>query len=340
MRPKIRKTELTFTVLHPATDDLDEMSVEAIWNECDGGGFIGACTQRTRTDVLDSAVKRELMELGNDGEFFDDLLTDKNPQPVKLTVTLLVDGPVSTDVVSRNVAHAIEHMRQVEGLSGDDDEGLVLSVSVEESAGATKDRDLANLLNRAAAVIESPESEIRSHREELVEDLLVEARKLADREHADASPDTGFLMTGKTFDEAIDDFAAAPTHCSAATLLTIATRYWNDGIVGDESYADQTQWVRDWLVRTAEQGEDRSIADAARTIASYTDGTARKNVYRVAVAELKRQERSFATILAKLGAVLDAIDSLPIDDDGTRRLPPGMLDSVRQIVALGYTLPN
>lgn len=39
-----------------------------------------------------------------------------------------------------------------------------------------KDQDLINLLNRAAAVIEDPESEIRSHREELVEDLLSAAK--------------------------------------------------------------------------------------------------------------------------------------------------------------------
>jgi hypothetical protein len=189
MPTRIQKTTLTFTVLHPATDDLEEMPIEAIWNECDGGAFVGACTERIKTDVSDRAVKKELMALGNDGEFFNDLLADENMQPVKLTVTLLVDGPVSMDVVSRNVAYAIEHMRQVEGLSADDDEGLVLSVGVDEPTGGAKDRDLANLLNRAAAVIESPESEFRSHREELVEDLLVEARKLARRDSASASPE-------------------------------------------------------------------------------------------------------------------------------------------------------
>ena len=40
-----------------------------------------------------------------------------------------------------------------------------------------KDRDLANLLNRAAAVIADPDSEIRSHRDDLVDTLHAEAAK-------------------------------------------------------------------------------------------------------------------------------------------------------------------
>lgn len=99
-----------------------------------------------------------------------------------LLVTLETDGPLSTDIVSGNVTHAIEHMRQVEGLSADDDAGSVLRVAgVTALPDTPKHRDLANLLQRAAAVIENPESEIRSHREELAEDLSVLAGALADR---------------------------------------------------------------------------------------------------------------------------------------------------------------
>jgi hypothetical protein len=147
-------------------------------------------------------------------------------------------------------------------------------------------------------------------------------------------------MTDKTLDEAIDDFAAAPTRCGAATLLTTVTQYWNDDMIGDESYAHQVRRVRDWLVRSADHGDDRSIADAARMIASYTDGTVRRPVYRVAIAELERRERSFAAILTGLGDIIKAIDSLPIEDDGTRRVPPGLLDGVREIAALGSAIPN
>ncbi|MBO9579510.1 MAG: hypothetical protein J7498_01300 [Sphingobium sp.] len=90
-----------------------------------------------------------------------------------------IDGPVSMDVVASNIARAIEHRRQDAGLSADDDAGAVLRVvGVREAIGMPKHRDLANLLNRAAAVIENPESEIRSHREELIENLLVAASKL------------------------------------------------------------------------------------------------------------------------------------------------------------------
>lgn len=341
MPTKIQKTKLTFTVLHPATDDLADMSIEAIWNECDAGAFVGAHTEKVTIDVPDAAVAEELQALGNDGEFFNDILDDEESQSVELTVTLLVDGPVSMDVVSRNVAHAIEHMRQVEGLSAEDDDGIVLSVSVEEAISRTKDRDLANLLNRAAAVIASPESEIRSHREELVEDLLVEANKRAHEESSYVSLDTGPLIeTDKTLDQAIDEFFADPSYNSAAILLTVATRYWNDGMIGDESYADQTRAVCDWLVDTAERSESLSIADAARKIASYTEGMARRNVYRVALAELDSQGRSLAGLLKELGSIIDLIDNLPIEDDGTRRLPSGTLDRARDIAAQAFALPN
>lgn len=41
-----------------------------------------------------------------------------------------------------------------------------------------KSRDLANLLNRAAAVIEDPNSETRSNREDLINQLVHEANQL------------------------------------------------------------------------------------------------------------------------------------------------------------------
>jgi len=55
------------------------------------------------------------------------------------------------------------------------DEERPVTIPVRKST--MSDRDLANLLNRAAAVIESPNSEIRSERDDLVRQLTTEAAK-------------------------------------------------------------------------------------------------------------------------------------------------------------------
>jgi len=67
---KIKKTVLTFTVLHPAEDNVAEMSPEQIFEECDNGGFVGNWTYGSSVDVPDETVEGELQALGNDGEFF------------------------------------------------------------------------------------------------------------------------------------------------------------------------------------------------------------------------------------------------------------------------------
>lgn len=56
-------------------------------------------------------------------------------------------------------------------------------------------------------------------------------------------------MVGKvTFDIALERFESAP-HLpgNAATLLTIATRYWHDGMIQDSTYAAAVCKVRNWL---------------------------------------------------------------------------------------------
>lgn len=52
------------------------------------------------------------------------------------------------------------------------------------------------------------------------------------------------------------------------------------------------------------------------------------------------QRHSTATLLKELGAIIDMIDGLPIDGDGSRRMPPGTLDRAREIAALAFSLPN
>lgn len=53
-----------------------------------------------------------------------------------------------------------------------------------------------------------------------------------------------------SLDEAEDIFTGNPSPSSAADLITVAMKYWNDDIIGDETFAHKATLVRDWL-RTA-----------------------------------------------------------------------------------------
>lgn len=54
-------------------------------------------------------------------------------------------------------------------------------------------------------------------------------------------------MNKITLDDAIDTFELNPNNLNAASLLTVATTYWHDEMIGDESYEDCIRKVRDWL---------------------------------------------------------------------------------------------
>jgi hypothetical protein len=43
-------------------------------------------------------------------------------------------------------------------------------------------------------------------------------------------------------------------------------------------------------------------------------------------------------LVIEAGAIFDQIDDLPLNDDGTRELPPGMLDRAREIAAIAFSL--
>ncbi len=45
-------------------------------------------------------------------------------------------------------------------------------------------------------------------------------------------------------------------------------------------------------------------------------------------------------LVIEAGAIFDEIDSLPLNDDGTRELPPGMLDRAREIAAIAFGLKS
>jgi hypothetical protein len=150
-------------------------------------------------------------------------------------------------------------------------------------------------------------------------------------------------MSEKTLDEILDEFEAAPDRANAAALLSIATRYWRDEMIGDDTYADKVRLVGLWLAQPADalaDYPDETLADAARRIASYTDGSARAHVRRAAEMELAQRDRALLKLLKDAGAVIDAIDDLPLNDDGSREIPPGTLDRARTLAAIIARLPS
>ena len=50
-----------------------------------------------------------------------------------------------------------------------------------------------------------------------------------------------------TLDEAEDRFAGDASSETAADLITVAMQYWNDDMIGDETFAHKMTLVRDWL---------------------------------------------------------------------------------------------
>jgi hypothetical protein len=77
MIPAIKKSTVSFTVLHTEYERLEGMSLEQILAECDEGGFVGAYHINVETeDVPPENVELELFAVGNDGDFFNLLYGD------------------------------------------------------------------------------------------------------------------------------------------------------------------------------------------------------------------------------------------------------------------------
>lgn len=66
----IIKTTFTFTVLHHDNELLSD-DLREVLDEADTGNIIGMLTDRFTWSVPDSAVREELLKLGNDGTFFE-----------------------------------------------------------------------------------------------------------------------------------------------------------------------------------------------------------------------------------------------------------------------------
>lgn len=71
---KIRKTTITFVVLSEYDDPLpSRMSLEDLAAACDTGNMIGNHTVSKEEVLTDpEEIKAELIDMGNDGEFFID----------------------------------------------------------------------------------------------------------------------------------------------------------------------------------------------------------------------------------------------------------------------------
>src|SRR3546814_944107 len=61
-----------------------------------------------------------------------------------------------------------------------------------------------------------------------------------------------------SLDETEDRFTGAPDNASAADLLTVATKYWNDDMIGDETFSHKVTLVRDWLRQNEQAPSNRS----------------------------------------------------------------------------------
>jgi hypothetical protein len=70
----ISKTRYTFDVLH-RTDEPPRTLEDAL-READTGHMVGAVVEERTTDVPNDTVRTELLELGNDGSFFEDDVAD------------------------------------------------------------------------------------------------------------------------------------------------------------------------------------------------------------------------------------------------------------------------
>lgn len=76
MTDNIVKTTITITVLHRA-GGLDNMEIADVLYEMEQGEAVGWETGRTTEAVPTDKVQDELMALGNDGTFFDDVYGEK-----------------------------------------------------------------------------------------------------------------------------------------------------------------------------------------------------------------------------------------------------------------------
>jgi len=73
MSNQIVKTVITFTVLHRADNPMTDYSIDQVLSETNEGDAVGWETDRTSQTIPPEQVVDELIALGNDGTFFEEV---------------------------------------------------------------------------------------------------------------------------------------------------------------------------------------------------------------------------------------------------------------------------
>lgn len=70
----VRKTFITFAVLHRDDATISEMGLSEILEECDTGDMIrsSAAVNTNEFNLTEGELRQELLNIGNDGDFFND----------------------------------------------------------------------------------------------------------------------------------------------------------------------------------------------------------------------------------------------------------------------------
>src|SRR3546814_20710809 len=92
------------------------------------------------------------------------------------------------------------------------------------------------------------------------------------RSHRESGRDGRMSAADMSLDETEDRFTGAPDNASAADLLTVATKYWNDDMIGDETFSHNVTLVCDWL-RQNEQAPSNSSATSQTENSQYKKQT-------------------------------------------------------------------
>lgn len=71
---RVTKHVIKVTILAPTGETLDGKSLSRIAYEIDEGGWLGLTEHESSEPVPDDQISTEAAALGNDGEFFNDLL--------------------------------------------------------------------------------------------------------------------------------------------------------------------------------------------------------------------------------------------------------------------------
>lgn len=95
----------------------------------------------------------------------------------------------------------------------------------------------------------------------------------------------------ETLDGAVEWFEASPTAQTAANLLGVATSYFENAAIGDDTYSHKVKMVRDWLQQADQTITLENVAARLEKVEQYI---ASNEAAAKAFLEARRKERSEA----------------------------------------------